>query len=143
MRNNLSRNLPFPAFSRRQDMSGNEQEGGNANPAVAGAAPQADRWPQIQAFLVQIFTADTGNGTNAEADATQNAPHSDFWSNFTYDQFVNGNVPGVTDPNSGSALPILVKGNSQGSNIVMALLGTPGSLFDPKTGAIGQMPQGF
>jgi len=107
------------------------------------AATTLDHWPQIQAFLISTFTADVGSGTNAEADAAQNAPHAAFWQSMTYSQFVTGNVPGVTDPNTGAALPILIVGNSQKSNIVMALQGTPGSIFDPTTGGIGQMPQGF
>lgn len=64
-----------------------------------------------------------------------------------YDNFINGNVPNVQDPN-GNALPILNKigGKYDGpsSNIVMALAGTAGSLFDKNNPAapIGQMPQG-
>ncbi len=111
-------------------------------PHVQANVPGADNWPQIQAFLVQIFTADVVGGTNAEDDAAQNAPHADFWKTMTYSQFVKGNVPGVNDP-TGAALPILVVGNSQKSNIVMALLGSSGSIFDPNSGAIGQMPANF
>jgi hypothetical protein len=37
-------------------------------------------------------------------------------------------------------MPILLKGNSAQSNIIIALRGTLGSPFDPNTGAFGQMP---
>ena len=74
------------------------------------------------------------------------AQHHAFW-NTTYDNFVNGNVPNVTDPTSGQPLAILNKVNGKydgpSSNIVMALAGTANSLFDPNNPAgIGQMPQG-
>jgi len=95
----------------------------------------------VQAYLVNIFTADQApGGSNAQMDAAKDAPHGAFWSTLTYQQFVGGNVPGVKDPNTGQPMPILVKGNSSQSNIVMALAGTAGSVFDPNTGAIGQMP---
>ena len=55
------------------------------------------------------------------------AQHHAFW-NTTYDNFVNGNVPNVTDPTSGQPLAILNKVNGKydgpSSNIVMALAGT-------------------
>ena len=73
------------------------------------------------------------------------AQHHAFW-NTTYDNFVNGNVPNVTDPTSGQPLAILNKVNGKydgpSSNIVMALAGTANSLFDPNNPAgIGQMPK--
>jgi hypothetical protein len=74
------------------------------------------------------------------------APHADFWNSMTYAQFTTGNVPGVTDPNDPTkALPILKKGDSKNSNLVLALSGAVGTLFDPShdggdaTG-IGPMP---
>ena len=75
------------------------------------------------------------------------AQHGAFWNTITYDNFVNGNVPNVTDPNTNQPLPILNKVNGKydgpSSNIVMALAGTANSLFDPNNPAgIGQMPQG-
>jgi hypothetical protein len=98
-------------------------------------------YAEVQAYLVNIFTADTTpGGSNAEQDAVHNAPHGAFWATMTYQQFVTGSVPGVSDPNSGQPMPILVKGNSAQSNIVMALRGTPGSPFDPNAGAFGRMP---
>ena len=52
------------------------------------------------------------------------APHADFWNTMKYDDFVNGSVPGLTD---GAGLPltvpILVKGNSQESNLIKILQG--------------------
>jgi hypothetical protein len=53
----------------------------------------------------------------------------------SYQQFVTGNVPSVR-----GSMPILIKGNSAQSNIVMALRGTPGSPFDPKSGRFRRMP---
>ena len=54
-----------------------------------------------------------------------NAPHQAFWNNMKYDDFVNGNVPGITD---GTGLPvdvkILVKGKSAESNFIKILQGT-------------------
>ncbi|MFL5337172.1 MAG: hypothetical protein ACJ8H8_29360 [Geminicoccaceae bacterium] len=72
------------------------------------------------------------------------APHGAFWNNLTYDNFVNGNVPGVTDPNTGKPVPILTKGDGAHSNIIYALSGTPGTLWDPNnpTG-FGLMPPGL
>jgi hypothetical protein len=64
------------------------------------------------------------------------APHKVFWNHLTYEEFITGNVPGVTNPN----FKILEVGNSAKSNIIMALSGTAGSPFDPN-GTIGQMPQ--
>ena len=53
-----------------------------------------------------------------------NAPHQAFWNNMKYDEFVNGNVPGITD---GTGLPldvkILVKGNASQSNLIKILQG--------------------
>jgi hypothetical protein len=66
------------------------------------------------------------------------APHGTFWTTLSYEEFVSPTqaVPGVP-----SITPILVKGDSKKSNIIMALSGTPGSPFDPNSGSIGQMPQ--
>jgi hypothetical protein len=57
------------------------------------------------------------------------APHVDFWNQLTYAQFTTGNVPGLPAPFD--ALPILKKGDSKHSNIILALSGAPGTLFDP------------
>ncbi|HYV34052.1 MAG TPA: hypothetical protein VE988_00020 [Gemmataceae bacterium] len=52
------------------------------------------------------------------------APHMDFWNTMTYDDFVNGSVPGLLDP---TGLPldvkILVKGNAKESNLIKILQG--------------------
>jgi hypothetical protein len=86
----------------------------------------------VQQFIDQILRE------NNEEGGVQFAPHRRFWSSLTYDQFVNGNVPGVTDPKTGKAMPILVKGNSGQSNLIMALQGY-GPIFG-SAGSIGQMP---
>jgi hypothetical protein len=86
----------------------------------------------VQQFINQVLSQ------NGEQGGVPNSPHKAFWSTLTYDQFVNGNVPGVTDPNTGNPMPILVKGNSAQSNLILALQGD-GPIFGPN-GAIGQMP---
>jgi hypothetical protein len=70
------------------------------------------------------------------------APHGAFWET-SYNNFVAGNVPGgITDPN-GNPIPILTKGDGAHSNIIYALAGTPGTLWDPNNPAgFGQMPAG-
>jgi hypothetical protein len=69
-----------------------------------------------------------------------NAPHGAFW-NTSYNNFVNGNVPGVVDPNN-NPIPILVSGFSGQSNIIFALSGTPNTWWDPNANVFGQMPYG-
>jgi hypothetical protein len=66
------------------------------------------------------------------------APHQNMWERGStagdqYNAFVTGQVflPGSGYPTTG--YPILVKGNGQGSNIIMALSGSPAFPF-------GQMP---
>jgi hypothetical protein len=86
----------------------------------------------VQQFITKVLT------DNAEAGGVAASPHKAFWSALTYAQFVNGNVPGVTD-DAGQPIPILVKGNSAGSNLILSLQGK-GPLFDTNTGSIGQMP---
>jgi hypothetical protein len=71
---------------------------------------------------------------NGQIGGVANAPHGAFWTNLTYPQFTTGNVPGVDPP-----VPILMVGNSRNSNIILALQGV-GPLFDPNTGAYGEMP---
>ena len=46
---------------------------------------------------------------------------------------------GLTGP-AGEPLKILAVGNARESNIIMALRGTRGSVFDREKGAIGRMP---
>jgi hypothetical protein len=76
----------------------------------------------------------------ANMEGFAHAPHKDFWSTMSYNDFVTGNVPNVLDPTTQKPIPILVKGNSAKSNIILALQGAPGTLFDPNSGAFGQMP---
>ena len=64
----------------------------------------------MQAFIAQVLT-------NNSEDASD-APHGNFWSNLTYEEFTKGNVPGV------DSVPILVVGDADNSNIIQALLGT-------------------
>ena len=45
------------------------------------------------------------------------APHGIFWNTLTYDQFVNGNVPGV----QGGTIPILKSGSADDSNLIKIL----------------------
>jgi hypothetical protein len=87
----------------------------------------------VQKFITKVLT------DNGDIGSVTGAPHKAFWSDLSYDQFVNGNVPGVPDPASGKPVPILVKGNSANSNLILSLQGK-GPLFDPTTGSIGQMP---
>ena len=97
-------------------------------------AQTLNSYDDVKNLLNGILTA------NNQMNDTEHAPHQAFWNSMTYQQFISGDVPGVNDPNTGLPMPILVKGNSSQSNIVMALRGTPGSPFDPNSGAIGQMP---
>jgi hypothetical protein len=86
----------------------------------------------VQQFLTQVVA------DNNEVLQLQNAPHKAFWNTLTFDQFVNGNIPHVRNPDTGDPIPILVKGKSDQSNIIMALSGT-GPIFGPD-GPVGQMP---
>lgn len=87
---------------------------------------------EVSDFINEILKQ---NGQDQDA---KTSPHQLFWSNLTYDQFVNGAVPGVTDPDTGQPIPILVKGNSGQSNLILSLRGE-GPLFEQR-GAFGQMP---
>jgi len=98
-------------------------------------------YKDLQNFLNSVLTA---NGQLADCKSGA-CPHRDFWNNLSYNDFVNGPIPNVKDPttNPPSAMPILVKGDSQHSNIILALSGAPGTLFDPNNpspNAFGQMP---
>lgn len=84
-------------------------------------------YAQLQKYITDLLTAD--------GVPVVGGPHHAFWNTLSYTQFVTGTVPGV-------GMPILIKGDSAKSNIIMALRGTPGSPFDPNTGDIGQMPAG-
>jgi len=76
----------------------------------------------------------------ANGESPVGPPHGQFWDTLTYGEFITGNVPNVIDPNSGQPMKILVVGDSAASNLIQALEGAPGTVFDPNTGAFGQMP---
>lgn len=88
----------------------------------------------VQKFLDQVLSQ------NGDLEDVSNAPHGVFWRKLNYSQFVNGNVPGVSDPTTGAPMRILVKGSSATSNLIVALRGV-GSIFGPG-GTIGRMPIG-
>jgi len=67
------------------------------------------------------------------------SPHGAFWNDLSYEEFVNGNVPGVQDPNTGAGILILQKGRSAESTLILSLQGK-GPLFDPISGAFPRMP---
>ena len=97
---------------------------------------------EVQRFINGILTRNISSQTNQpEINDVPASPHGAFW-NLPYDQFVNGNVPGVKDPVTKQPMKILIKGNSAKSNIVLALSGMPGTVFDPdpNNGDFGQMP---
>jgi hypothetical protein len=96
------------------------------------AITKLDHYADVQQFIASILKA---NG-----QSWANAPHKNFWETLSYDDFVNGNVPHVKDPDTGAPMPILVKGKSAQSNLILSLRGAKGTVFDPDTGAIGQMP---
>jgi hypothetical protein len=82
-------------------------------------------------------------------DASQ-AAHANFWKQsddpkVSYLAFVNGNVPGgsqTANPDTHQALPILIKGDGEHSNIIYALRGTANTFWDKNNpnSAFGQMP---
>jgi hypothetical protein len=88
---------------------------------------------ELQKLLNQVLTQ------NGQIRGVASAPHKSFWTTLSYNDFVTGNVPSVKDPATGVPLPILVKGDSRHSNLILALRGE-GPLFDPHAGTIGQMP---
>jgi hypothetical protein len=94
--------------------------------------PPLKSYAEVQSFMTQVLT------DNQEMAGIAGAPHKAFWNTLPYNDFVMGNVPNVTDP-GGQPVPILVKGESARSNLLLALRGE-GPLFDPNTGAFGQMP---
>ena len=95
-------------------------------------AQQLKSFADVQRFISEIVSQ------NGQQGALPSAPHQAFWATLTYDEFVNGNVPGVTDPNTGQPMRNLVKGKSAQSNLILSLQGL-GAIFGPD-GAIGQMP---
>ena len=85
---------------------------------------------------VQALLDDFIKNNNVPIGAT---PYGAFWNKMDYKEFVQGNIPAIADP-AGKPLKVLVVGNSRQSNIIMALRGTQGSLFDPVEGTIGRLP---
>ncbi len=85
---------------------------------------------QLRSFLDNVIS------TNNQSTDVPRSPHDAFWNNLSYDQFVNGNTPGVDPP-----VKILIIGNSAQSNLILSLRGA-GPLFDPKIDPnnYGQMP---
>jgi hypothetical protein len=68
------------------------------------------------------------------------APHRAFWRTMTHDEFINGNIPNVVDPDTDQPLKVLVVNKAEESNLIRSLRGTAGTIFDPNTGSIGRMP---
>lgn len=66
---------------------------------------------QFQQFMTDMMA---GLGVDAEF-----APHENFWLNLSYDDIVNGNVPGI----SGQQVKVLIVGDSSQSVLVQALKG--------------------
>lgn len=99
--------------------------------AQARAFPPLKSYAEVQALLSDFIKRNKGK--------IEFSPHEDFWNTMSYTQFIQGNVPGVTGP-AGEPLKILAVGNARESNIIMALRGTRGSVFDREKGAIGRMP---
>src|SRR3954462_13643370 len=94
---------------------------------------------------VQQFFNEFINQNNIQLDLS---PHGPIWQQTNsaqdYDLFVNGNVPGVVDPDTNNPIPILMIKDSKNSAIVQALLGTT-TLFDPNSPQppyFGRMPAG-
>jgi hypothetical protein len=67
------------------------------------------------------------------------APYGAFWDKMGYKEFTTGNIPGISDA-AGKPLKVLVNRNSRESNLIRALRGTRGSIFDPVEGAVGRLP---
>ena len=66
-------------------------------------------------------------------------PYGAFWDKMTYKEFTEGTIPGVADA-EGKPLKVLVVNKPLESNLILALRGAKGSVFDPVEGALGRMP---
>lgn len=93
------------------------------------AVTRLNSFSEVQQFITGILAS------NNEASGVSRSPHNAFWETMSYDDFVNGNVPGI-----GKVMKVLVKGDSKLSNLILALQGAPNTPFDPNTGEFGQMP---
>ena len=99
--------------------------------AQARDFPALKSYAEVQAMLSVFMKRNKGK--------IEFAPHEAFWNAMSYRQFIEGNVPEVSGP-AGEPLKILIVGNARESNIIMALRGTRGSVFDREKGTIGRMP---
>jgi hypothetical protein len=93
-----------------------------------------NNFKDVQDFITKIMEEN-----KVEGAPPPKSPHKAFWLSLSYEDFTTGNVPVVKDPVSGNPIPILIKGDSEKSTLILALRGK-GPLFDPKTGAFGRMP---
>jgi hypothetical protein len=84
----------------------------------------------FEQFQTEISKLMADMGADAEF-----APHGNFWTSITYDQMINGTVPGV----GGQPVKILVSGDSSQSAIIQSLRGE--GLFTPG-GRFRRMPAG-
>lgn len=64
---------------------------------------------------LQSFISDTLKTLGVDAEF---APHAEFWSSLSYEEFTQGNVPGV-----GGGVRILLPGDAASSQIIHALKG--------------------
>ena len=89
---------------------------------------------EVQAFIEEVMEQ------NKKEDAPPpKSARKAFWSSLSYEQFTTGNIPSVLDPTTKLPIPLLVKGDSANSNLILLLRGQ-GPLFDPNHGAFGRMP---
>jgi hypothetical protein len=109
----------------------NTRHGKNPGEQIMAIVP-LNSFADVQRFIDQTLSQ------NNEQGGVKFSPHKAFWTSLTYDDFVNGNVPNVSDPKTGNPIPILVKGNSAQSNLIAALQGS-GPIFGPGS-KIGRMP---
>jgi len=89
---------------------------------------------EVKAFIERIMEENKKEGA-----LPPKSPHKAFWATLNYEQFTTGNVPGVLHPITKLPVPILVKGDSAKSSLILSLRGC-GPLFDPEKGAFGRMP---
>jgi len=92
-------------------------------------------YSEVQAFITKVM-----EDNKKEGAPPPKSPHKAFWASLSYKEFCDGPVPGVKDPATGNPIPILTKGDSRASTIILALKGE-GPLFGPG-GPFGQMPAG-
>lgn len=94
--------------------------------------PGIRTYQNLQGYMYAILLTN-----QQEADVETSSPHGAFWFDLSYDDFVNGNTPNVSD-NAGNPVKIVIPGDAANSNFILALQGS-GPLFGP-TGEFGQMP---